>query len=285
MLRYFFSFIITLFITFSLEAQIVCSNASKIALDKKIEALNSLKIDSIFSPFREGEIARTFIGQPYLEKTLEIGDKEEMIVNLVGFDCTTFVESVTAFNLLFNQKSEFRNLNHYASILERIRYRNGKLNGYGSRLHYFTEWIIDNQNKGILNDITIEIGGSPYPKTINFMSNHITSYKRLEKDNDAIHQIKIAESKLNTQKLSQVYIKDIAKVEKNIQEGDIIALVTKIEGLDVSHVGIAVKKNGRIHLLHASQSSEKVVITNKPLAEWLKNSKINTGITVARINL
>ncbi|NME69082.1 N-acetylmuramoyl-L-alanine amidase-like domain-containing protein [Flammeovirga aprica] len=284
MFRYFFSFIITLFITFSLQAQIVCSNASKLALSKKIEELNKSKVDTFSVALREGNIARTFLDTPYLEKTLEVGEKEELVVNFVGFDCTTFVESVTAMNLLFNNDASLRNLNHYASILERLRYRGGQLSGYGSRLHYFTEWVIDNEEKGILKDITEEIGGETYEKEINFMSTHISSYKRLINNDKAVDTIKTAESKINQQQLSQVYIKNIASVESKIKEGDIIALVTKIGGLDVSHVGIAVKKLNRIHLLHASQSSGKVVITNKPLAEWLRNSKINTGITVARLN-
>ncbi|MBD0403991.1 N-acetylmuramoyl-L-alanine amidase-like domain-containing protein [Flammeovirga sp. EKP202] len=284
MFRYFFSFIITLFITFSLQAQIVCSNASKIALDKKIEELNKMKVDTFNIPLREGNIARIFLDTPYLEKTLEIGKKEELVINFVGFDCTTFVESVTAMNLLFNHAPSLRNLNHYATILERLRYRNGQLTGYGSRLHYFTEWVLNNQKKGILKDMTLEIGGQMYNKKINFMSTHISSYKRLIDNDSAVNTIRVAETTINQQPLSQIYIKDIAAYEDKIQEGDIIALVTKINGLDVSHVGIAVKKLDRIHLLHASQSSGKVVITNKPLAEWLKNSKLNTGITVARLN-
>ncbi|KXX66993.1 N-acetylmuramoyl-L-alanine amidase-like domain-containing protein [Flammeovirga sp. SJP92] len=284
MFRYIFSFIITLFITFSLQAQIVCSNASKIALNKKIEELNKMKVDSFNVFQREGNIARTFLDTPYLEKTLEVGKKEELIVNFVGFDCTTFVESVTALNLLFNNNASIRNLSHYATILERLRYRKGQLSGYGSRLHYFTEWVLDNQKKGILKDITVEIGGETYDKKINFMSTHISSYKRLINNDSAVNAVKVAETTINQNQLSQIYIKNISSVEDKIQEGDIIALVTKINGLDVSHVGIAVEKLGRIHLLHASQSSGKVVITHKPLAEWLKNSKMNTGITVARLN-
>lgn len=285
MIRYIFTLIISLFITFSLQAQIVCSNVSKIELEKKIDEFTNAQFDTLSIQKRETPIGLSFLDTPYTEKTLEIGEKEELVINLLGLDCTTFVETTTALNLIMNNDEQFRNFNHYASILERLRYRNDKLNGYGSRLHYFTEWIIDNQKKGIVKDVTLEIGGVKYEKTINFMSNHISSYKKLIDNEKALDMIKTAEATINQSNLSQIYISDISKVEDKIQDGDIIALVTKIKGLDVSHVGIAIKKNDRIHLLHASQASGKVVITDKPIAEWLKNSKLNTGITVARLNL
>ena len=39
---------------------------------------------------------KKFLGIPYVAHTLELGDKEHLIVNLHGLDCTTFVETVVA---------------------------------------------------------------------------------------------------------------------------------------------------------------------------------------------
>jgi hypothetical protein len=52
--------------------------------------------------------------------------------------------------------------------------------------------------------------------------------------------------------------------------------------LDVVHVGFAKRHNNRIHLLHASLDEKKVVISSKPLAEYLIGNKNQSGIMVAR---
>ncbi|WP_205727916.1 N-acetylmuramoyl-L-alanine amidase-like domain-containing protein [Flammeovirga pectinis] len=287
MLKLILSIFPLLFITFSLQAQFICSNPSKMALDAKIKELNKLPVEGITNNEKLSLIGNTFLGQPYLEKTLEVGEKEQLVINFIGFDCTTYVESVLALTILYSDTSleSLRTINHYASILERIRYRDGVIDGYTSRLHYFTEWVRDNAKKGIIKDVTVEIGGTEYTKEINFMSTHLSSYKQLDNDKGAVEKIKCVEEEINKKKLSQIYINDIESIDSKIKSGDIISLVTKIKGLDVTHVGIAVREaDGKIHLMHDSQSKGKVVITDKPLYEWLKNSKINTGITVARIN-
>ncbi|OHX65178.1 N-acetylmuramoyl-L-alanine amidase-like domain-containing protein [Flammeovirga pacifica] len=288
MSKQFFVTFCLLFITFYGKCQVTCSLPNKKAFETKIDSLNKIDLDSLNPSQKITSIAETFLGEPYMEKTLDIDIKKEtVVINFTGFDCTTFVENMIALTKLYtgDQNEKYRTLEHYASILEHIRYRNGKLKGYTSRLHYFTDWVRNNQAKGIVKDITVEIGGQTYDKNIDFMSTHITAYDQLVKNDSAISAIRLIEDDLNQTPLSQIYIKDISKVESKIQSGDIIALVCNVKGLDVAHVGLALRKeDGRIYLLHASQSKGKVVITDKPLAEWLKNSKLNTGITVARLN-
>ncbi|ANQ48124.1 DUF1460 domain-containing protein [Flammeovirga sp. MY04] len=288
MSKQFFATICLLFITFYGKCQVTCSIPNKKAFEERVDSLNKIDLDSLNQSQKVIKIAQTFLGEPYMEKTLEVDTKKEtIVVNFTGFDCTTFVENMIGLSKLYTgeENEKYRTLNHYVSILEHIRYRDGKLNGYTSRLHYLTDWVRNNEAKGILHDITEEIGGETYDKEINFMSTHITAYNQLVDNDSAVTEIRKVEANINKKPLSQIYIKDIAKVEDKIQPGDIIALVCKVKGLDVAHVGLAIRKDdGRIYLLHASQSKGKVVITDKPLAEWLKNSKLNTGITVARLN-
>jgi hypothetical protein len=74
----------------------------------------------------------------------------------------------------------------------------------------------------------------------------------------------------------------LAVKEDQLQNGDIIALATSIEGLDVTHTGFALRADDRrIHLLHAS-SSGAVEISALPLVEYLKKIKSNTGVIIAR---
>ncbi|CAN0602836.1 unnamed protein product, partial [Ectocarpus sp. 12 AP-2014] len=150
------------------------------------------------------------------------------------------------------------------------------------RLHYFSEWIANNAEKGLLKDITGEIGGAAITKDINFMSTHRDLYPFLADDVN-FSKIKASENYLNNQAICVLVQGDIAANEHLIQTGDIIALATSINGLDVTHTGIATReKDGRIHLLHASTGSMEVEVSKKPLADYLKGIKSNTGIMVAR---
>ncbi|MDB2607158.1 DUF1460 domain-containing protein, partial [Zobellia sp.] len=225
-------------------------------------------------------IGTTFMDTPYVAKTLEIGETETLVINLHGLDCTTFVENVLAFGLMLkNGDSSF---DDFSKTLENIRYKDSKLDGYASRLHYFSEWIANNEKKGFIKDITSEIGGIAITKPINFMSTHRDLYPFLSDDVN-FEKVKASENYLNNQPICILAQDNIAANEHLIQTGDIIALTTSINGLDITHTGFATReKDGRVHLLHASTGSMKVEISKKPLAEYLKGIKKNTGIMVAR---
>ncbi|MFS4466391.1 N-acetylmuramoyl-L-alanine amidase-like domain-containing protein [Maribacter sp. 2210JD10-5] len=257
--------------------KITCSPKDRQAVEAKIEEIDGLLVND----FGETLVAvgKTFLGTPYVAKTLEIGKTESLVVNLHGLDCTTFVENVFAFSLMLkNDKDSF---DDFIEKLETIRYKNGKLNGYASRLHYFSEWIDNNEKKGLLKDITSEIGGKPTTKTINFMSAHRDLYLFLS-DEENFEKIKASEAYLNNEAICILAQDEIEANEHLIRSGDIIALTTAIEGLDITHTGIAIKeKDGRIHLLHASTVGE-VVVSKLPLTDYLKKVKNNTGIMVAR---
>jgi len=258
--------------------QITCSPADKQAFENK-----TIEIDGLLeNDFGKTIVAvgKTFKGIPYVAKTLEIGETESLVINLKGLDCTTFVENVFAFSILLkNGQSDF---DSFTNTLKTIRYKDGKLDGYGSRLHYFTEWIRNNQQKGLLRDITSEVGGIEIQKDINFMGTHRKLYPFLKEDKN-FEKIIATEAALAQETFCYIPQDQIEANEHLIQPGDIIALTTSIKGLDVTHTGIATReKDGRIHLLHASTGSMKVEVSKLPLADYLKKIKNNIGITVAR---
>ncbi|MDC6390879.1 DUF1460 domain-containing protein [Maribacter sp. PR1] len=257
---------------------ITCSPLDKEAVVSKIDEIQASG-KSVFGQTMVA-VGKTFLKTPYVAKTLEIGDTETLVVNLKGLDCTTFVENVLAFSLLLKEnKNTFED---FTKTLETIRYKNGTLDGYASRLHYFSEWIANNAEKGLLKDITGEIGGNQITKDINFMSEHRDLYPFLADDIN-FEKIKASENYLNSQPICVLAQNQIAENEHLIQSGDIIALATTINGLDVTHTGIATREaDGRIHLLHASTGSMEVEVSDKPLVEYLKKIKGNTGIMVAR---
>ncbi|HEA20470.1 hypothetical protein LCGC14_0661270 [marine sediment metagenome] len=257
---------------------ITCSPADKQAVENKIIEIDGLAKNDFGKTLVA--VGKSFMGTPYVAKTLEIGDIETLVVNLQGLDCTTYVENVLAFSLML--ENDRLNFDEFVETLENIRYKDGQLRGYASRLHYFSEWIANNEKKGLLKDITPEIGGTEITKDINFMSTHRDLYPFLS-DDENFNRILASESYLNGQPICILPQDQIAANEDRIQTGDIIALTTSIDGLDITHTGIATReKDGRIHLLHASTGSMEVEVSELPLAEYLKKIKGNTGIMVAR---
>jgi len=221
-----------------------------------------------------------FMETPYVAHTLEKGDEEQLVVNLRELDCTTLVENCLA--LAKTIQSGEHTFEQFTKELKNVRYRSGKIDGYPSRLHYTTDWIFDNQQKKLVRNLSKEIGATPYPKEINFMSTHPDSYRQLKDSSHLVEIIAQKERDINSRQHFYISEEKLAEVEDQLMDGDIVGITTSIEGLDISHMGILMRKAGRIHLLHASSAAEKVVLSEETLEEYLMNSKSTTGIMVAR---
>ncbi|MCX5848838.1 MAG: DUF1460 domain-containing protein [Deltaproteobacteria bacterium] len=225
------------------------------------------------------EIGLLFINAPYKAGTLEITKKEKLIVNVSAFDCTTFVEAVIALARCASAGKILRN--EFRRNLQLIRYRRGKINGYSSRLHYFTDWLRDNEKKKILINVSRRLGGKPQCKKINFMTYNRKLYVAL--NNKTQFAKMLAAEKNLSRKTFYIIEKDKLNTQKAIiQNGDIIAFTTNQEGLDVAHSGFAIWYRKNLHLLHASKKEGAVVISQKTLTAFLKSNKKFTGIIVAR---
>lgn len=225
-------------------------------------------------------IAKSFINTPYEASTLDQPGEENLVIHLTGLDCTTFVENVLALAMNIKQKGDFEN---YTKDLQKIRYRDGVINHYPSRLHYFSDWIFDNQKKKIVKDVSQEMGGELIKFQVNFMSQHPGSYEALKIHSEFVPII--FKQELNINKRNYFYIPK-AEVEKNsagIQSGDLLGITANKKGLDVAHVGIAIRMtDGRIYLLHASSKGKKVEITQFPLSQYLENIATDTGVMILR---
>jgi hypothetical protein len=227
------------------------------------------------------EIGKSFLGTEYIANTLEINSPDEkLVINLTGLDCVTFVENCLTFARCVKfGKTTFDN---YKAELKKIRYREGNIDGYASRLNYFCDWIHDNENKGIVKDISADLGGIEYNKTINFMSTHTKSYKQLANKTE-LEGILAAEEAINSRIYYYIPRKNISKIHDYLQNGDIIATTTTIEGLDVTHTGYVYKgDDGGTYFLHASSKSKEVIISNNQLAGYIAEDSKKTGIMVAR---
>lgn len=225
------------------------------------------------------KVGMFFKETPYVAHTLE-SEKEQLTINLREMDCTTFAENCLALSNTI--KSKERSFEKFVSELQKVRYRNGTIEDYPSRLHYFSDWIYDNDKKGFVSSVSKEVANIPFPKKIDFMSTHPDSYKQLKANPELVN--KLAEQENEISKRSMYYIPEdkISEVKGRLMDGDIVGLTTGIEGLDMVHVGIVIRKNGKVHLMHASSAAKKVVVSEETLEEYLKNSKSANGIMIAR---
>lgn len=225
------------------------------------------------------EIGLSFLGTPYVAATLENGVEEKLVVNLRELDCTTFAETCLALARTIKLgKTDFET---YISELERLRYRDGVRHQYLSRLHYFSEWIHNNAEKKIISEEP-NLQGVKSDKAINFMSTHPNSYPVLKAHPELIPALSVLEKEVTAAGFYYFPKDNPENLLKNLKQGDIIALTSAIEGIDVNHVGIIILRNNRFHLLHASQSGEKVVLSEGPITDFIKPESKNAGIIIAR---
>jgi hypothetical protein len=226
------------------------------------------------------KIGHEFLGKPYVGYTLEKNENEQLVVNLSEFDCTTFAENCLA--LARTLKNPVCTFDSFKKELTKIRYRNGELTDYTSRLHYFSDWIFDNEKKNIVRNISCEAGNVPFNNYVDYMSQHSESYKMLKNRLNFVNIISATEKEISARQSCYIPKGEIQKYESQIQDGDILGITTNIKGMDISHVVLAIFENEHLHILHASSKYMKVVVSTETLSQYLANRKDATGIIVAR---
>lgn len=224
-------------------------------------------------------LGRTFVGTKYTPATLELPGPERLIVNLRELDCVTFIENVLAIVRVLQAGTP--DYDGFKRELVRIRYRDGTLNGYASRLHYFSEWIANNAEKGIVEDVTLAVGGVQDTSALTFMTGNRAAYRQLA-DDSVVDQIRGIELELSGRERFYIPETEIAAAAQNIRDGDIIAATSTLEGLDIAHTGLALWVDGRLHLMHAPLVGSVVEISEVPLADRIRRIEAQDGIMVAR---
>jgi len=234
---------------------------------------------------RVGELAA---GSPYTPFTLEAYLKaggspaaEPLTLSLTEFDCVTLVESCLAVARTSATPGD-PTWERFAGLVEEMRYRGGKREGYASRLHYFSEWIRDGVARGLVKDLSADLGGKIDDRPLRFMSEHRASYPALA-DDRTYEEIRAMEKSLDSVARRPVSVADIPKVMDGIQSGDILAFATSIPGLDVTHAAFAYRdKKNVLRVLHAPLSGGVVEVTRRTLPEYVAAIRRATGVLVAR---
>jgi hypothetical protein len=205
-------------------------------------------------------LSNTFLGAEYHESTLIGGDHspEVFVINLQGVDCLTFIEYIESMRLS-KSFSEFR------TNLRRVRYESGVVS-FSKRNHFFTDWIENNAD--FIRDVTGELAARAIKrvrKTLNVQDDGSFLLPGIQPVDREIYYIpshEIDDSALNS-----------------LKTGDYIGICSNVHGLDVSHVGIAIRYGETVFLRHASSQEEYRRVIDQDLKEYILNKP---GIIVLR---
>ena len=259
---------------------VFANGQDSIKVEKWLKEASVLSKDSC----RTLHFAKQMLGVPYVAGTLDGNEEEQLVVRTDALDCTTFVETVLAF-CIADKRGE-RDYKGFKKALTDVRYRNGILNGYTSRLHYFSDWIRNNEQMGFVKECTSETAcAQPKELWLDFMTTHVDSYLPMKKNPELVKEMATHEKNWQGTVVACISkeMLNLSPETLEIKNGDILAITTDVKGLDVVHVGFAFWKGEKLHLLHASSVAKKVIEDSLSLYEYSKNKKAHTGVRAVRV--
>ena len=250
-------------------------------ITKTLDSVSAMRLSS------QGDIvaesAKAFVGKPYAENTLE-GAPEMLTVNTDQLDYITLVQNAVALAISIDENR--CSWPDFIFNLKRIRYRGGSVEGYTSRLHYISDWAVDNIHRGILKNATYDFPRyASATRSLDYMSQNADKFPALS-DSATVARIKEIENGYKGYRFPYIKPIDLSnkEVKAEFRNGDILAFVSKEKNLDYSHMGILIiGDDGEMRVLHASSQAGKVVISDLSLADFMKRNRQYLGISVFRL--
>jgi N-acetylmuramoyl-L-alanine amidase-like protein len=236
---------------------------------------------------RTAAVGQALVGTHYKHFTLEIDNRvESPSVNFQGMDCWTFFETALGFARMLNEPESNWTPERLLFYIELDRYRGGQCTGdYLSRLHYLEDWLYDNNRRGLVEDLTRELGGSSVPHAAREMTVNWRHYRYLAANRSLLGPLGRMEASVSSRPLNQIPKSQVAKIEPKLRSGDIIGVISRDGGrFSTAHVGLALRTgDGVLHFMHASSPSNygKVVVDDE-LSKYLYRYGSDSGILVAR---
>lgn len=205
-------------------------------------------------------ISAAFLKTPYLANTL-IGSAETnevLVLRLDGVDCFTFLDYVEA----LRRATDF---DRFKEALRQVRYRNGQVT-FLHRNHFFSTW--GNAPFAPLRNVTVQVGETDV----------IWVEKQLNKKADGT--LYLPGYPVKKQVIAFIPPEAIdASLLARLQNGDYVGIYSHLPGLDVSHTGIVIKKEGKVFLRHASSRLPLKGVVDEEFLPYLRGKK---GLVVYR---
>jgi hypothetical protein len=222
-------------------------------------------------------LARRAIGRPYSAFSLDQGPAERLRLDLARFDCFLFVEQLLALVQL-DPRRPAAAPQDFADGVRQLRYEGGRPT-YCDRHHYFSRWAAAAQRQGVLTDITPTLPGARRRRIpLRFMGDHPEAYRPMRQ---AANRRCITQREAGLT-VDQAYVPTgvLEKALPHLKNGDIFGLVTRVKGLDVTHVGFVEVEGGRRHALHAAPG--RGVMRSRDLARYGAGVDAVVGLMVLR---
>jgi hypothetical protein len=237
---------------------------------------------------RTAAAGQALVGTRYKHFTLEIDNRiESPSVNFQGMDCWTFYEIALSFARMLNEPESNWTPERLLHYIELDRYRGGQCTGdYLSRLHYLEDWLYDNDRRGLVEDLTRDLGGRSVPHSAREMSVGWRHYRYLAANRSLLGPLARMEGNVSSRPLYEIPKSQVAKIEPKLRNGDIIGVISRERnGLhSTAHVGLALRtSDGVLHFMHASSPSNYGrVVVDSELSKYLYRYRSDSGILVAR---
>jgi N-acetylmuramoyl-L-alanine amidase-like protein len=237
---------------------------------------------------RTAAVGQALVGTRYKHFTLEIDNRiESPSVNFQGMDCWTFFEIALGFARMLNEPESNWTPERLLHYIEMDRYRGGECTGdYLSRLHYLEDWLYDNNRRGLVEDLTRDLGGRNVPHSAREMSAGWRHYRYLAANRSLLGPLARMEANVSSRPLYEIPKDRVAGIESKLRSGDIIGIISRDRGgrRSTAHVGLALRtSDGVLHFLHASSPSNYGrVVVDSQLSKYLYRYRSDSGILVAR---
>jgi hypothetical protein len=237
---------------------------------------------------RTAAVGQTLVGTRYKHFTLEIDNRiESPSVNFQGMDCWTFFEIALSFPRMLNEPESNWTPERLLHYIELDRYRGGECTGdYLSRLHYLEDWLYDNNRRGLVEDMTRDLGGRSVPHSAREMSVGWRHYRYLAANRSLLGPLARMEANVSSRPLYEIPKSQVARIEPKLRSGDIIGIISRDRGglRSTAHVGLALRtSDGVLHFMHASSPSNYGrVLVDSQLSKYLYRYRSDSGVLVAR---
>jgi hypothetical protein len=237
---------------------------------------------------RTAAVGQALVGTRYKHFTLEIDNRiESPSVNFQGMDCWTFFEIALGFARMLNDPESNWTPERLLHYIELDRYRGGECTGeYLSRLHYLEDWLYDNNRRGLVEDLTRDLGGRSVPHSAREMSAGWRHYRYLAANRSLLGPLARMEANVSSRSLYEIPKDRVAGIESKLRSGDIIGIISRDRGAlrSTAHVGLALRtSDGVLHFMHASSPSNYGrVVVDSQLSKYLYRYRSNSGILVGR---
>jgi len=215
-------------------------------------------------------LAESFLGSPYLAGSLDGAGPEQLRLDLTRFDCMLFIEQLLALSLSDS-------FDQFVEHTRDLRYRDGRVS-YCTRQHYFHDWVRSAQSQNLLETTSGWPGEITRSLPLNFMSEQRQLYRPMQSEElfDCIRR------REESRQVVQHYVPlhAIESVLPRIQSGDLFAIATRIEGLDVSHTGVLVREGASVDAIHAAPG--RGVMRSRSFGRYLRSIPDAIGAVIVR---